>query len=259
MDSFGQRLCQLRKEKGISQEALAEELGVTRQAVQKWEAGNSQPSMDNVIAISQFFHVSLDELLLGSSPSMETPDNRAGFPSRPYFEYKSKTTLFGLPLVHINLGWMRWGMGIRRAKGILAVGNVATGVLAFGAVSAGILSIGPISAGLLFSLGAVAASLGVSLGALAVGTLAFGAVALGALYGVGAVAVGNVAAGSVAFGHTAAIGTVAKAPLSITLRNSGPLLNGAAATAEQIRTALQNAAPRMPDILIDLLSSFLQL
>ena len=68
----------------------------------------------------------------------------------------------------------------------------------------------------------------------------------------------NVAAGSVAFGHTAAIGTVAKAPLSITL-NSGPLLNGAAATAEQIRTALQNAAPRMPDILIDLLSSFLQL
>ena len=50
MDGFQHRLYDLRKRAGLSQEELANLLGVTRQAVQKWEAGTSRPDMDNLLA-----------------------------------------------------------------------------------------------------------------------------------------------------------------------------------------------------------------
>ena len=48
---FGENLQKLRKEKGISQEQLAEQLGVTRQSVSKWESGASYPEMDKIVTI----------------------------------------------------------------------------------------------------------------------------------------------------------------------------------------------------------------
>ena len=58
-----QRLQQLRKEKGMSQEELAERLGVSRQAVSKWESGASDPSTANLIALARLFGISAEELL----------------------------------------------------------------------------------------------------------------------------------------------------------------------------------------------------
>lgn len=55
----------LRKQSGFSQEELAEKLGVTRQAVSKWESQQSTPDMDNIIAISKLFNVTTDYLLIG--------------------------------------------------------------------------------------------------------------------------------------------------------------------------------------------------
>src|SRR5699024_6037464 len=52
---FQQRLYDLRKKAGLSQEGLADLLGVTRQAVQKWEAGASRPDMDNLAALARYF------------------------------------------------------------------------------------------------------------------------------------------------------------------------------------------------------------
>lgn len=60
---FREKLQTLRKEKGYSQEQLADILGVSRQAVSKWESGTSYPETDKLIEISKLFHVSLDELL----------------------------------------------------------------------------------------------------------------------------------------------------------------------------------------------------
>ena len=57
------RLVQLRKEKGLSQEQLAEALGVTRQAVSKWERAESSPDTDNLICLAKLYNVSLDEIL----------------------------------------------------------------------------------------------------------------------------------------------------------------------------------------------------
>ena len=60
---FNERLQELRKEKGLTQEELAGKLYVSRTAISKWESGRGYPSIDSLRLISKFFSVSLDELL----------------------------------------------------------------------------------------------------------------------------------------------------------------------------------------------------
>ncbi len=57
------RLVNLRKEKNLSQEALAEKLGISRQAVSKWERAEASPDTDNLIMLARLYGISLDELL----------------------------------------------------------------------------------------------------------------------------------------------------------------------------------------------------
>jgi len=61
--NFAEKLLNLRTQYGYSQEALAEKLNVSRQAISKWELGTTLPETDKVIAISDFFEVSTDFLL----------------------------------------------------------------------------------------------------------------------------------------------------------------------------------------------------
>lgn len=58
------RLVSLRREHGLSQEELAAKLGVSRQAVSKWERCESSPDTDNLIALARLYGISLDTLLL---------------------------------------------------------------------------------------------------------------------------------------------------------------------------------------------------
>ena len=267
----GQKIAALRRERGMTQDALAEALSVTRQAVSKWEADASLPETGKLLPLARLLGCTADYLLGSSEAETDAaqghepngapqssepkgapqgcesntaqgapntaaqgcePNTAQGAPNTaaqghepngapqgckpntaqgaqqepaqgrapftPYwglprryvwasdFEYKSKRTLFGLPLVHIN---GKWG---GTAKGVVAVGFKACGV-----VSVGFLSMGVLSAGCL-SLGAV------SLGALALGVLALGAVSVGLLLALGAVAAGFVAYGAAAFGGFAA-------------------------------------------------------
>ena len=62
---FHEKLQILRKQKGITQEMLAEALYVSRTAVSKWESGRGYPSIDSLKAISKFYAISIDELLSG--------------------------------------------------------------------------------------------------------------------------------------------------------------------------------------------------
>lgn len=57
------RLVNLRKGNNLSQEALAEKLGISRQAVSKWERAEASPDTDNLILLSRLYGISLDELL----------------------------------------------------------------------------------------------------------------------------------------------------------------------------------------------------
>ena len=62
---FNEKLQELRKQKGLTQEELAEILFVSRTAVSKWESGRGMPSIESLKAISKFFAVTLDDLLSG--------------------------------------------------------------------------------------------------------------------------------------------------------------------------------------------------
>ena len=62
--TFGEKLYRLRKAQGLSQEALAEKLNTSRQAVSKWENNNGYPETEKIIMISKLFQVNLDDLLL---------------------------------------------------------------------------------------------------------------------------------------------------------------------------------------------------
>ena len=64
---FSEKLENLRKSKGMSQEALAQKLNVTRQTVSKWELDQTTPDMNKLIEISKIFEISLDELLQSKS------------------------------------------------------------------------------------------------------------------------------------------------------------------------------------------------
>ena len=61
---FNNKLYELRKQKGFSQEELANRLNVSRQTISKWEVGESTPDMEKLVAISDLFEISLDELVL---------------------------------------------------------------------------------------------------------------------------------------------------------------------------------------------------
>lgn len=61
-----EKIQQLRKQKGMSQEQLAEKLGISRQSVSKWESGQSVPEPDKIVRISEIFDVSTDYLLKDS-------------------------------------------------------------------------------------------------------------------------------------------------------------------------------------------------
>ena len=62
---LGNRLYELRKQKGLSQEELAGQLDVTRQTVSKWEVGDSNPDLDKLIQLGELFEMPLDELVFG--------------------------------------------------------------------------------------------------------------------------------------------------------------------------------------------------
>ena len=70
--TLGRRIQEARKAAGLSQESLGERLGVSRQAVSKWEADTSVPELENLIAMSRIFGVTIGALL-GVEPAAEEP------------------------------------------------------------------------------------------------------------------------------------------------------------------------------------------
>ncbi len=72
--TFAEKLKNIRKQAGISQEQLAEKIGVSRQAVTKWETNTGIPDIENIMAISALFDISIDELLSNEKIQKERTD-----------------------------------------------------------------------------------------------------------------------------------------------------------------------------------------
>lgn len=212
--TLGEKIYRLRTEKGLSQEAFGEVLNVSRQSVSKWETDQSVPELDKLVAISEFFEVSTD-YLLRDEVKEDKPDDSESKSSynivyrykRPRYEYKSKKMIGSLPLVHVNVG-----TGLYRAKGIIAIGNIAQGCIAIGFLAMGGLCIGIVSLGL-FALACLAIGI-LAYGSVAVGVISFGAFSIG-IFSIGALTVGQFAFGANAKGAQVAIGDVARGKVAL--------------------------------------------
>lgn len=222
--TFCEKITQLRKEKGMSQEDLAQVVGVSRQAVQKWESGQSNPDMENLKLLSSYFGVTLDYLVWEETPSQSESiqeervwvTRRSSIRQRRWeYEYISKKKVGNLPLVHIHTG-----SGLCRAKGVIAIGNVSIGYLSIGLFSLGLVSIGVFSAGLI-ALAVIGLGL-IALGNISIGLFAAGNLALG-LFVIGNLTRGLIAIGNAAFGEWVGIGNAPSGHLAMGFRPSGDI------------------------------------
>lgn len=221
--TLGAKLAKLRRENQYTQEQLAGLLGVSRQAISKWESDVAFPETEKLIRMSELYGCSLDYLLKESMEADHTYEERPQAPveedssirvtiPRRFRERKSERMLWGMPLWHIG----------KKARGVIAIGLDAQGVIVIGVKARGVISIGVLSLGMI-SIGML--SIGVlALGVLAIGIVAGGSFALGALaagaicYGkaaFGAIAGGDFAAGAIAYGKYAAIGDHARGMIAI--------------------------------------------
>lgn len=181
---FCEKLTELRRKAGLSQEQLADRLGVTRQSVSKWESGAAMPELGKLIALSELFGVSIDYLVKDGDaldPAAEQESSRSARVEEkldmlaqdyrrsfgPVYQYTSRRTLLGLPLVSIRFGHDRHPTRYNTAVGVVAIGNFSVGILSVGLISVGVLSVGMIALGL-------AAAGMVSIGGAAVGLSAMG-------------------------------------------------------------------------------------
>ncbi len=279
----GDKIAALRRQNHLTQEQLAQLLGVSRQSISKYESNLAYPETEKLIRLSELFGCTVDELLrdrtmeegkaagsegfaaerttaavteaasgqvgyaaAGAAQPVLIPGIRFG--SLALYEKKSEKSLWGLPLWHIGRnakGIIAVGL---KASGIVSVGFLATGVVSFGFLSLGVLAFGLLALGLLaagtFALGAVAA------GAIAVGLIAFGAVA-----------VGHIAVGAAAFGKYFATGDHAQAMFAVgkTAANGsvlGWVKGQPVVDAQAAAEAMRMCFPKMYQWLIPLLIKF---
>lgn len=101
--AMAQRLVDRRKAAGLSQEALAAQLGVSRQAVSKWERSESSPDTDNLIALATLYGVSLDELLCGETAGDGDGGTEASDETEETENSTDKARCGDKPLVDISL------------------------------------------------------------------------------------------------------------------------------------------------------------
>lgn len=235
--TLGEKISKARKEKNITQEQLADILGVSRQSISKWESGVTYPETDKLIRMSELFGCSLDYLLkenisekVENKETSDTQGTAVSFLSFSLskifnYEYKSKKTICGVPLVHVNIG-----IG-KTAKGIVAVGFKSVGVISIGLLSIGLLSFGLLALGLLglgvlgvgiFGFGSFALGL-LSGGAISFGIISFGAISLGVM-SCGAISIGEFAVGALARGHYFAFGDKATAMVALGATNANGTL-----------------------------------
>lgn len=153
--TLGDKLSKLRKENNYTQEQLADILGVSRQAISKWESNITYPETDKLIRMSELFNCSLDYLLKDTKETdskNQSNEEILFFPKR-LRERKSEKTVWGMPLWHIGRnarGFVAVGLN---ARGVIAVGLKAKGIVSIGMLSVGVLSLGILLGGFVFALG----------------------------------------------------------------------------------------------------------
>ncbi|MFD1317996.1 helix-turn-helix domain-containing protein [Loigolactobacillus zhaoyuanensis] len=95
-----------RKEKGLSQDAIAQQLFISRQAVSRWESGEATPDMTNLVQLAKFLAVDLDELVLGKRPTTDNVREPATSTSVKMNGWEFLTHYWWL--IFAIGGWLTW-------------------------------------------------------------------------------------------------------------------------------------------------------
>lgn len=106
------RLVELRKEHKLSQEALAEKLGLSRQSISKWERAEASPDTDNLIALAEVYGITLDELLGNNELKAEKTEPQATKKQLSAKQIKGKSNLKKAPLLFLGAIAVYVGGGI---------------------------------------------------------------------------------------------------------------------------------------------------
>ena len=121
--NMADRIQYLRKTNGISQEELADKVGVSRQAVSKWESEQSLPDLGKIITMSDYFGVTTDYILKGIEPVVDKEQKRSELTSK--ILYIASTAFVVIGLFSAFAGWYEkqtmdtvWGSMIIQAVGI---------------------------------------------------------------------------------------------------------------------------------------------
>ena len=122
--NLADRIQSLRKTKGISQEELADTIGVSRQAVSKWESEQSIPDLDKVIIMSEYFDVTTDYILRGIEPTKNSEEKSVVMTSK--ILYLASTAFIIIGLLCAFASWYAeksaegiWGSMIIQVIGII--------------------------------------------------------------------------------------------------------------------------------------------
>ena len=120
--TFGEKLQALRQKAGMSQDALAEKLNVSRQAVSRWERDETMPETDKVIALADLFGVTTDYLLRQQPEAKQEPPRQERRSGRDFIEraaYLAKTKGY-------LLGWLLvvWGVLVLVTLLLMAMGVI---------------------------------------------------------------------------------------------------------------------------------------
>lgn len=93
--NLADKIVSLRTRRGLSQEELAAELGVSRQTIGKWETGQALPELPGLITLSNFFAVAIDSLVKETSCNLATPAAFASDELRPFLLHAKRATYAG--------------------------------------------------------------------------------------------------------------------------------------------------------------------
>lgn len=119
--NIGQKLLELRKSKGLSQEEVADKLNVTRQTISKWETNQSTPDFDKIAPLCELYGISADELLTGKK---ETNKNAVVEQVQDQEEIKKKRASGigkGILLYFVAVAWMIVSVAVLGVNPVLSV------------------------------------------------------------------------------------------------------------------------------------------
>ena len=85
LNKIGKFLQELRKEKGLTQEQLAEQMGVARRTVSRWETGSNMPDLDILVELSDLYEVDLREILSGERKSEQMNEETGMYTNQEHF------------------------------------------------------------------------------------------------------------------------------------------------------------------------------